>query len=282
MKRLCGILVLSLSMLGLASWATAAEEADAADIYRGILTSTVIVQTSNSYGSGCLIDEEHKLVVTNYHVVYPNKTVEVIFPRFKDGKLLPERSAYKNIKAIKAKVLKSDVKRDLALLQLESLPPGVTAVKLAEKEPTPGTRIHSVGNPASTDAHWLYAWGRVRQVYQRTWESRVGQKTKLKHACRVLETVSAVNPGDSGGPVIDDNGELVGLVHGYSKVGNQIGVMIAAAEVRDFLLAPTPASRPEGNPNAGNPNAGNPNAGNPNAGRPTDRPRRPGSVTMRR
>lgn len=236
MKRLWGGLALSLCLVGMSSWLTAAEETDPSRLYRRSLTSTVAIVAGKGYGSGVLVDKEQRLVVTNYHVVHPYKAVEVVFPRFNnEGDLVPEKKAYRDVPAIKGKVLRADAKCDLALVQLERVPRWAKAVKLAEKEPAPGTRIHSVGNPAATDALWLYAWGRVRQVYHREWESLAGAKTKLKHSCRVLETISAVNPGDSGGPVLDDNGDLVGVVHGFSKVGNQIGVMIAAAEVRTFL-----------------------------------------------
>ena len=56
-----------------------------------------------------------------------------------------------------------------------------------------------MGNPGASDAYWVYTSGAISQVYQKT----IRYNTQTVQA-RVLETQSPINPGDSGGPVVND------------------------------------------------------------------------------
>ena len=48
-------------------------------------------------GTGALIDAKHKWVITNYHVAGEANRIIVFFPRFRDGKLIAERSEYQDL-----------------------------------------------------------------------------------------------------------------------------------------------------------------------------------------
>jgi S1-C subfamily serine protease len=105
----------------------------------------------------------------------------------------------------------------LALIELDQVPEDARALRLAPQSPKPGQRVHSIGNPGASDALWLYTQGTVRQVYLRSFVID-GQ---LEVRARVVETQSPINPGDSGGPVVNDQGELVAIVE--SAYGAQPG-----------------------------------------------------------
>src|SRR3954469_19941128 len=69
-------------------------------VYQNVLKSTVWVISDRgggqtATGSGTLIDRPKRLVLTNYHVVGDIDRVTVIFPVFRDGQLISERSYYK-------------------------------------------------------------------------------------------------------------------------------------------------------------------------------------------
>ena len=48
---------------------------------------------------------------------------------------------------------------DLAVIELERMPPGVQALRLAASSVVPGQRIHSIGNPGVSGALWVYTPG---------------------------------------------------------------------------------------------------------------------------
>ena len=191
-------------------------------------------------GTGMLIDAKHKWVLTNFHVAGEANKIIVFFPRFRDGKLIAERSEYQDLLrkglGIPAKVVFRDQKRDLVLLELESIPHGAEPIHLAKQSPSPGQRVHSIGNPGRSGALWLYTQGTVRQVYEKRWRARVGNST-LDFSARVVETQSPTNPGDSGGPLVNDQGDLVGVTQGMAVDASLLSLFIDVSEVKAFLSA---------------------------------------------
>jgi S1-C subfamily serine protease len=189
-------------------------------------------------GTGALIDAKHKWVITNYHVAGEANKIVVFFPRFRDGKLIAERSEYQDLfrrgSGIPAKVIARDQRRDLLLLELESVPHGAESIHLARQSPSPGQRVHSVGNPGRSGALWLYTQGTVRQVYEKRWRVRDGNST-MEITARVVETQSPTNPGDSGGPLVNDQGDLVGVTQGMAVDASLLSLFIDVSEVKAFL-----------------------------------------------
>ena len=224
--------------------ARAQNEASGEKIYKQTLRATTWILTprqegSLSMGTGSLIDLKHKLVITNYHVVGENSRVLVLFPAYrKDNKLITERQYYldlvKDGKAIQGKVLHRDAMRDMAVISLDAVPQGVHAMRLARESPGPGQRVHSIGNPGSSDGLWLYTSGTVRQVYHKKWQSRGSQRIYSFEA-EVVETQSPTNPGDSGGPLVNDQGDLVAVTQGTASGAQLLSLFIDVSEVKSFL-----------------------------------------------
>jgi S1-C subfamily serine protease len=229
-------------------------QADAGDkVYQQALRSTVwtVVPTGPGrvrLGSGALIDTQQRLVVTNYHVVRDSEAALVMFPVFEKGRggkseLVVEMTKYRNVVAeqgLRGKVLHTEPRCDLALIQLEKLPPGTPALRLAGASASPGQRIHSIGNPAVSDALWVYTPGSVRSVYRK--QMRVSSKSgtgTFDIDARIVETSSPVNPGDSGGPVLNDKGELVAVTQGHAadSEARAVSYFIDIRELLDLLTA---------------------------------------------
>jgi S1-C subfamily serine protease len=190
-------------------------------VYQRTLPSTVLVlgKTANggASGSGVLVDQKRKLMLTNYHVVQDTKQLVVIFPSYdEDGELIVERAAYvaklkelrRQGRLVAAKVVKQEPRTDLALVELEKVPEDARAIRLAAKSAKLGQCVHSIGNPGASDGLWLYSQGTVRHVYRRKFVLDGDSEVRA----RVVETQSPVNSGDSGGPVVNDQGKLVALV----------------------------------------------------------------------
>jgi S1-C subfamily serine protease len=204
-------------------------------------------RTGISMGSGSLIDKKQGLILTNFHVVHDIGRLGcfVLFPMYdKSGELISERLVYfNNQKAgLESKILFKDQSRDLALLKIsntKAIPKNTVQIKLAEKSPGPGARVHSIGNPGDSKALWCYAPGVVRQgaIRQKFTTGNKEGTFKMQVDCKLLTTTSPTNPGDSGGPMFNDKGEMIAVTQGGVDPAFVQGIsyFIDISEVKEFL-----------------------------------------------
>lgn len=222
------------------------------NVYKKAIKSTVwILQPAEMMklrtGSGSLIDVKQRLVLTNYHVVGNLPEAMVLFPIIdKKGTLVPEREKYfeqfRMGAAIPAKVIHKDSSKDLALLQLATLPPGAPALRLAKESPGPGDRVHSIGSPGASGALFNYTDGSVKSVYHKKFKtgSKPNDPNGFEVDATIIETSSLTNKGDSGGPLMNDKAELVGVTQGFmagDDTTRSISYFIDLSEVRSLLAA---------------------------------------------
>jgi Flp pilus assembly protein TadD len=229
--RLLGIALATVVLAAHASGAPAAPAGK--ETYQKAVKGAVWIRNVKVTGSGWVVDSSARLIVTNHHVVGSADTVQVYFPVRKDGKVVAEKSHYlTRVKPVTGKVIDSDPARDLAVIQVPALPEGVAELKLAAQGVEPGDRLQGVGNPGVSDALWVYNTGTVRQVYKTTLRYRDGQVVNA----RLIETQSPINPGDSGGPAVNAEGEVVG-VHAAIRFGATLfNYCIDLSEVKRYLV----------------------------------------------
>jgi tetratricopeptide (TPR) repeat protein len=218
------------------------------DLYRQTLPGVVLVATDNGHGSGWVVDRDRRLIVTNFHVVAsggmtPASTVRVVFPAYKGKELIAEASFYDaNFEslAVQGEVIASDPQRDLAVVEVASLPAGEQALALAAEEPSPGESVATIGNPGPSQARWVFNQGAVRQVYR----AEYGENGQFI-AARVVETQNPLNHGDSGGPLVNEAGEVVGVNDWVEGEGaSLVSRCISVAEVKDYLKELQPLLNP--------------------------------------
>ena len=224
--------------------------ADAENYKRTLGGTTWVIasdaEDNTSSGTGVLVDAQRKLMITNAHVVGDSRKVVVFFPHIKNDVPHVKKKHYlDNIIKLKlglqGKVLAVDRKRDLALVELNRLPEGAKAIELAEKSTTPGSHVDSIGNPGASDVLWVYTSGTVRSVYEKQFRTSAGD-----HQFKVVETQSPINTGDSGGPVVNPEGKLIGIAQSFSEKGNLVSYCVDVTEIKDFMEggwkpAPLPA-----------------------------------------
>ncbi len=143
-------------------------------------SATATVRTAAGHGSGFLISSGGYLV-TNYHVIAGNSEVLVVLGEAE----------------LDAKVLRSDAERDVALLQLKGFS-NAAPLELARTKPAQGDTLYAVGTPLSEELSHTVTKG-------------ILSATRTMKGQEYYQTDAAVNHGSSGGPVFNDQGELVAI-----------------------------------------------------------------------
>ncbi len=227
----------SLTLLLLVIFGTAPSAKANNEVFKSTLKSTcwVIAKTDGGTftGTGVVVDKEKKYVITNAHVVGNAKKVTIMFPEYKDGKLINAKKKYiDNIKknGIKGRVYEANPTVDLALIVLKSLPENIPAIKMAANSVGSADEVHSVGNPGASGALWIYTLGTVRAVYQKQFRTEIGP-----HDFRAVETSSPINKGDSGGPVVNGKGELIAISQSLDPKARLISFCVDISEIKKFL-----------------------------------------------
>ncbi len=231
----------------------AGAEPTAAALHKQALHSVAwVITPAKAKGTGFVVDRDHRWIVTNYHVVGDSDSVDIIFPDFLDGRLITERSHYidnlarlrKSGRAVNGRVVRTDPKRDLALVELEALPADVNALSIAAGRPAPGEELLSIGNRRDLDENWIATTGYVRQTF-RTEEGYFWNAKLLSKGAGMLLAQSPILEGDSGGPVLDRRGEVVGVASAVRWQTRLASLCVDADELRAFLGKKEPETKAE-------------------------------------
>ena len=191
------------------------------DAFRHVNQSVVIVKTKrvevvpspdepmsivDGLGSGVLISNDGK-VLTAAHVV---QTADVASVEFSNGQ------------EITARVIGSDVQSDVALLQLKELPKGVAPATLGDSDKVEvGDQIFVIGAP--------YGISQTLSVGHLSGRHRLN-RTNQSTSVEFLQTDAAINTGNSGGPMFDMAGNVIGIVSSImSHSGGSEGLAFATA-----------------------------------------------------
>ncbi len=227
--RLCIVLIAFALWLRVAPTTRAGDATDAQKLYRQNIPGTVLIVVNGGNGSGWVIDRERRLVVTNYHVIEKDDEPFVYFAEARNGRVIAERSHYARKKEyVVGAVVFKDKARDLAIVRLPRLPEGVAALRLAPEAAAPGQRVHAIGNPGASPALWVYSTGTVRQVFT------TPEDAKERAGVRIVMTQLPLNAGDSGGPMFDDEGRVIGVSAAVADRAHLMSLAIDVREIHDF------------------------------------------------
>jgi S1-C subfamily serine protease len=176
-------------------------------------------QTQRALGSGFVIDKSGH-IVTNYHVVRAADTIQVSFS---------------NNERIKAKVVGVDPSTDIALLKVGVKARALKALPLGNSDSVRvGDQVIAIGNPFGLDRS--VTAGIVSAVQRRI---EAPNRLSISH---VIQTDAALNHGNSGGPLLNAQGQVVGVnaqieTGGVGEGNVGIGFAIPINTVKDVVAA---------------------------------------------
>jgi tetratricopeptide (TPR) repeat protein len=233
-----------LVLAALAGRAAGAEPARNPELYRLTTQSSAWVIAPQGgkltlTGTGWLLNAKDRLLITNQHVVGQCTTVSVMFPLYREDtrQLITAREEYTRLlqtgeRTHRGVVLATDSRRDLALIQMQDIPP-LPALPLAEGGADRGDRVHFVGNPGDSKHLWVTTSGVVARAGP---DLVIEVNTGLQFKARMLtvQTEQPIRPGYSGGPVVNDRGQVVGVSTTLRKAGRRAGC-VEVAEVKAFV-----------------------------------------------
>jgi putative serine protease PepD len=145
-------------------------------------------ETQRALGSGFVIDRAGD-IVTNYHVVHGAATIQVSFS---------------NNERYRAHLVGSDPSTDLAVLKVNVQASALKALPLGNSDAVRvGDQVIAIGNPFGLDRS--VTAGIVSAV-----QRRIEAPNNLSIA-HVIQTDAALNHGNSGGPLLDAQGDVIGV-----------------------------------------------------------------------
>lgn len=154
---------------------------DFSAVIEDVVKGVVAVITENSMGSGFIVKTDG-YVVTNYHVIQQGENIRVL--------------TYEK-EPLPATVLGVDRLRDLALLKIEG---AYNALELADSDELQvGRKVIAIGNPLGLS--FTVTEGIISGL------EREGPNGLAEY----VQTDVSLNPGNSGGPLINTEGEVVGI-----------------------------------------------------------------------
>jgi 2-alkenal reductase len=160
----------------------------------GVVAIRVLTDSGRGLGSGFVIDKEGH-IITNFHVIEGFTDMEVDFP-----------SGFKT----RGTVIGSDTDSDLAVIKVEAPSDELYPLPFGDSsEIQVGQTVVAIGNPFGLSGTMtlgiISAFGRTLQSLHETPDG------KFFTAGDIIQTDAAINPGNSGGPLLNLDGEVVGV-----------------------------------------------------------------------
>ncbi|MGO9112464.1 MAG: trypsin-like peptidase domain-containing protein [Thermoguttaceae bacterium] len=188
----------------------------------------VTIKMQHSQGSGFVVDA-HGTIATNYHVIEGAKEATVVFP---------DKSTF----AVKG-FLAIIPNKDMALLHIETKGKQLPVLRFAASPPAKGERVFAFGAPlgmsgsvsegivaalrSGEDVRATLHEGSDKDIYTEV----LGYDTQIQW----IQTTTPISPGNSGGPLVNAQGEVVGINSWQSRLGQNVNFSISATHLEELM-----------------------------------------------
>ncbi|MCD4752523.1 MAG: trypsin-like peptidase domain-containing protein [Anaerolineaceae bacterium] len=200
----------------------------------GVVYILVFTDYGSGSGSGFVYDKEGH-IITNYHVIEGSTQIEVDFT---------------SGRKVWAEVIATDTDSDLAVIKVDVPEDELFPLPLGSSEDLKvGDTVLAFGNPYGLVGTMTSG---IVSAKGRTMESlRLAESGSFFSTGDVIQTDATINPGNSGGPLINLNGEVIGInraiqTSGVSTTGNPINTGIGFAVSIDIVKRVVPVLIAEG------------------------------------
>lgn len=174
----------------------------------------IIVKGTNgaSVGSGFVIDTDGS-IMTNYHVIEGAMSAEV---EFENGK----KSTVVGFTTI-------DKKRDLAIIRIREEPASLHKIQIASVLPEKGEDVAAFGAPRGLS--FTASNGIISAI-------RTTPEFNAREAGTYLQTTTPISPGNSGGPLVNMYGEVVG-VNSFKIEGENLNFAASSTDIKEVIAS---------------------------------------------
>lgn len=187
-------------------------------LYKHVNPSVVHIITDLGSGSGFVYDTEG-YIVTNNHVVEGTTVLEVIFA---------------NGERRRGEIAGTEVDSDLAVMKVADLPASIEPVQLGDSNQLQvGQFVFTIGNPFGEAGSM--SMGIVSGLGRSLSSQRLGYSLP-----QVIQTDAPINPGNSGGPLLDLQGQVIGVntaIRTTTGVSSGVGFAVPVNAVRRIVPA---------------------------------------------
>lgn len=172
----------------------------------GVVAIQVETASGGGQGSGFVYDKQGH-IITNFHVVEGATNLEVDFP-----------SGFKSY----AKVVGTDTDSDIAVIKVDAPAEELHPLPIGDSDQVKvGQTVIAIGNPFGLNGTMTTG---IVSALGRTLDSlHQSQDGGLYTAGDIIQTDAAINPGNSGGPLLNLNGEVIGINRAIRTNGTVIG-----------------------------------------------------------
>jgi hypothetical protein len=180
-----------------------------------------------STGSGIIVSTKGH-IITNFHVIEGNNLITVDIT--KNGE----------VKTYNATVIHKDEQNDLAIIKIKEEDFGIDKINYSFNEASTlnvGSYVFSIGYPLA-----LSGMGKEAKFV----DGKISSRTGYNNAINSFQTSIPVQPGNSGGPVFDEKGNLIGIINAKVNQADNVSYAIKLNYVMslyNLIDEPTPSQK---------------------------------------
>ncbi len=182
--------------------ALSGRELSVADVVRGNRESIVLIKTASGIGTGFFINRDG-YIVTNKHVL----------PESGRGEIKTLKGSVFQIRQI----VQQDADADLVIAATSAPPSESKPVNIRSGLPEPGEKIIVIGNPMGLE--------------QTVSDGIVSAVRRNQKAVEFIQITAPVSPGNSGGPLLNMRGEVIGVATFQYRSGQNLNFCVAASRI---------------------------------------------------
>lgn len=175
------------------------EELKSEDVYKKVSTSIMTLKVLNRSGSvvigSAFISIKDGVAVTSWHVV---KNAKYVVATFSDGQEFDVSG-----------LIDKDIKRDVALIRVKAFERPL--LRMTTTDPSVGEKAYVIGSPLGLD--FTISEGLISQI-------------RTVEGMKFYQFSCAASPGNSGGPIVNSSGEVLGVVTFQFKEGQNLNFAV--------------------------------------------------------